>query len=124
MKLHARTPRQIAQSYWDAEAERDLDLMMSHYCDDAVLETPTGVLQGAGNIRTFYEPMFSEFPMLKVEIVRDITNGSWAAFEYDAVLTREDGSRLALQGCNIIKFRDDKFKYLRGYFDTAGLFPK
>ncbi len=115
------TPRQIAQSYWDAEMRRDTDAVLEHFHPDAVLETPNGVLRGRDEIRTFYAPMFEEYPTLAVRIVRDITNGDWAMLEYDAVLTRADGKVAPLQGCNVVNFRDEMFYYLRGYFDPSAL---
>lgn len=121
MMLSTSTPRQVAESYWQAEARRDLDAVMEHFHPDAVLEVPDGKLMGRATIRTFYEPMFEQYPNLEIRIARDITNGEWAALEYDAVLIDADGGRTPLQGCNIVRVVNGQFTYLRGYFDPSQL---
>lgn len=46
----------------EAFAKGDLDVLMSDYCEDAVLVTPDGILRGRGEIETFFEELLANFP--------------------------------------------------------------
>ena len=45
----------------EAFAKGDLDVLMSDYCEDAVLITPDGILRGGGEIETFFEELLANF---------------------------------------------------------------
>lgn len=63
--MFTRTIRPIEETllrHVQAFAEGDLDALMSDYCDDAVLITRDGVLQGSEEIRTFFEKFLAELP--------------------------------------------------------------
>ena len=47
------TPRQIAESYWKAECERDTAKVLSHYNEDATFCPPGQCLNGHAEIATF-----------------------------------------------------------------------
>jgi ketosteroid isomerase-like protein len=113
------THLQVARAYWDAEERRDLDAVMGYYHDDASLVVPGATLRGKAEIRTYYEPGLEAFPGLEVRIKRDIVNGEWALFEYEAVFTDAEGKRTPFEGCNVVQIVDGKYTYVRGYFDPT-----
>jgi steroid delta-isomerase len=113
------TPREVGESYWRAEARRDIEGVLSHFHGDAVFHPVAGPLVGHDQIRTFYEGMGDEFPGLEVEVVRDITAGDEAALEWAAVLIDREGKRFPIYGVNLVQIRDGKFTHVRAYFDPT-----
>ena len=114
-----KTPREIGEAYWRAEAARDVDAIMKFYASDAVFQLPTETLRGHDEIRPFYEESGKTFPGLVIDVVDDITNGNRAALEWDAVLTDEEGESLSLRGVNLVEIEDDRFVNVKVYFDPS-----
>jgi steroid delta-isomerase-like uncharacterized protein len=55
--------REVAQSYFDAIARRDLGAMVSHYSPELVVDMlGQGVLRGPGEMRGFFEALFAAIP--------------------------------------------------------------
>lgn len=117
----SKSPREVAESYWDVECQRDLDAILAHYHEDAVMQPPGQVLRGHNEIRTFYEDSISRFPILEVEIVHEVRNGDEAALEWSAAVTDHQGNRYPFTGVNIIKVEDGKFRSVHAYFDLSVL---
>lgn len=114
------TPRQVAESYWSAECDRDLEATLDHYHDDAVVHPPSGPpYEGRDQIAEFYVDEMRDYPGLEVEIVHEVRDGDEAALEWEGVLTDHDGVRHSFRGVNIVKVRDGKFEWVRAYFDPA-----
>jgi len=113
------TPREVGESYWRAEARRDVEGVLSHFHSDAVFHPVTGHLVGHDQIRTFYEGMGDDFPGLEVTVVRDITSGDEAALEWAAVLIDPAGNRFPIYGVNLVRIRDGKFTHVRAYYDPT-----
>ena len=113
------TPRQIAESYWKAECERDTARVLSHYNEDATFCPPGQCLNGHAEIATFYDASGKDFPGLEVEIVNEFTVGDQAALEWHAILTNTKGEKFEIDGVNIIKIRDGKFQWVHAYFDPT-----
>ncbi len=44
-----------------AFAERDMDTLMSDYCENTVLLTPEGVIRGSEEVRAFFEAFLADF---------------------------------------------------------------
>jgi ketosteroid isomerase-like protein len=118
------TPRRIAESYWKAECERDLEKILRHYHSDAIFCPPGQILSGHKEIGTFYSASGSDFPGLEVEITNDFTVGDQAALEWTAELTSTTGEEFTIKGVNIIKVRDGKFEWVHAYFDPTVLQSK
>ncbi len=119
-----KSPREIAESYWKAECERDTEKVLSHYNTDATFCPPGQVLVGHEQIRTFYDGSGADFPGLEVEITHELTVGDQAALEWTALLTSTQGEKFTIKGVNIIKVRDGKFDWVHAYFDPTVLQTK
>ncbi len=113
------TPREVGESYWRAEARRDVEGVLSHFHSDAVFHPVTGPSVGHDEIRTFYEGMGDDFPGLEVTLVRDITAGDEAALEWAAVLIDRAGNRFPIYGVNLGRIRDGKFTHVLVYYDPT-----
>jgi len=118
------TPRQIAESYWKAEGERDLEKILSHYHPDATFCPPGQILKGHTEIGTFYSASGADFPGLEVVITNDFAVDDQAALEWTAKLTSAAGEEFTIKGINIIKVRDGKFEWVHAYFDPTVLQSK
>lgn len=118
------TAREIAESYWKAECERNTEKVLEHYNTDAIFRPPGQVLIGHEQIRTFYDASGADFPGLEVEITNDFNVGNEAALEWIATLTSTTGEKFTVKGVNIIKIRDNKFEWVHAYFDPTALQSK
>lgn len=115
-----QTPREVAESYWAAECARDLQAVLDHYHTDAVVYPPDGQpLRGHDEISTFYADELDDYPGLEVTIVHEVSNGSEASLEWEAVLVDKAGRRHPFRGVNVVLVRDGKFDSVRAYFDPA-----
>lgn len=115
------TPRQLAESYWKAEESRDIARILAHYHADAVFCPPGQRLVGHDQIRTFYEDSAAGYPGLEVEIVREISSGDTAAFEWSAVLVDHQGVRHPLHGANMVWLENGKYREVHAFFDPHEL---
>lgn len=115
------SPREVAQSYWAAEIERNVEKVMAHYHRNAVFVPNGQVLVGHDQIRTFYDESCRRFPILEVEIVRDLRLDRQGVIEWSAALTDYSGRRMAFVGVNIVEIEAGRFREVRAYFDTSTL---
>lgn len=114
------TPREVAESYWRAECERDLKATLEHYHEDAIVYPPSAPpFEGRDEIANFYVDEMRDYPGLEVDIVHEVRDGDEAALEWEAVLIDHDGDRHEFRGVNIVKVRDGKFVWVRAYFDPS-----
>jgi ketosteroid isomerase-like protein len=116
--------REIAESYWAAECERDVAKVLSHYQPDAIFCPPGQTLKGHAEIATFYESSGRDFPGLKVRITNDFSVGDQATLEWIANLTSVSGEEFEIKGVNVIKVRYEKFEWVHAYFDPTVLQSK
>lgn len=110
----------VTASYWRAECARDLEGVLCHYDEDAVLSTPGGWYIGRAEIAQFYIASFEAFPKLSLDIVGGLSNGDHAALEWQAVLTRLDGSEKPLCGVNVVQTNGKVMIEVHTFFDPTG----
>lgn len=113
--------RDVAESYWRAECERDIEGILSHYAVDGHFVAPGWDLHGHDEIRQYYEDSARRFPGLEVTVVSDFADGDVGAVEWDAVLIDVLGVRHRITGVNLITLRGGQFAEVRAYFDTSHL---
>jgi uncharacterized protein (TIGR02246 family) len=112
---------QVARSYWEAEAARDIARVMEHYNDDATFSAPGCELQGKDQIVQFYVDSVARFPGLAVEVGHITGGGDTAAIEWRATFTKPSGGTAHLRGINVIETANGKFQHVRVYYDPAEL---
>lgn len=113
------TPREVSESYWRAEAERNVEKVGLHYHADAVFMPPGERLVGWENISKWYEATYRKLQKVKVDIVHVITQGNEASVEFQATLTNDMGKVLRPIGVNIVRVEGGKFREVRAYFDSS-----
>jgi uncharacterized protein (TIGR02246 family) len=113
--------RAVAESYWAAEIERNVDKVLAHYNPDAVFIPNGQKLTGLAEIRTFYTESCRKYPVLEVEIVRASGDAATVALEWSAAVTDHTGRRLPFVGVNLVKVENGRFREVRAYFDTSPL---
>lgn len=113
------TPRQVAESYWRAEAERNVEKVGQHYHADAIFMPPGERLVGWDSIRKWYEATYRKLHRVKVDIVHEITQGNEASLEWQATLTTDTGAVITPVGVNIVRVEAGKFREVRAYFDSS-----
>jgi ketosteroid isomerase-like protein len=112
------TPREVSESYWDAECRRDIDAVLAHYLPDATYEDASGLRRGHAEVRRAYEESATAYPGLEVRIVREFTfDATTGALEFDAVLVDATGRRARVRGVNVVVVRDGRFASVRSYED-------
>lgn len=113
---------EIARSYWDAEAGRDIDRVLEHFAENAVWIGPGLELHGHEEIKRYYLPSFERFPLLEVDVVQVFGSDDHAALEWSAAFrTHEAADPVPLRGVNLMRGDGQHITELRAYFDTAGL---
>jgi ketosteroid isomerase-like protein len=112
------SPADVMRSYWGAECQRDLDGVLRHYAPDALLRDPAGVYRGRAEIARYYADSMREFPGLEITIVDEIISGSRGAFEFEARLTRADGTEAVVRGLSLVSVRDGVLEYMHCYEDA------
>ena len=112
-------PVVVSQSYWEAEMQRDLDLIVSHFSTDAVFYTPERTWTGIDEIRERYSRMIEEFPILTLTTGWVLSEGERAAIEWHASLTDTLGRSTLLAGVNLVHVAGGKFRSIRCYFGPS-----
>ncbi len=109
MSTPARSVRSLAESYWAAEAQRDVDAVMAHYHSDATYQDAGGRRHGAAEIRAFYAGSVSDYPGLRVDILGEHPAPEGAALEFEAILTDHAGRDWVIRGVNVFQVDGDRF---------------
>jgi len=115
------TVRSLAESYWAAEARRDIDAVMAHYHPDATYEDGGGRRDGDGEIRDFYVASAGMYPTLEVDIVREYVAAEGSAMEFVATLWDQAGRAWVIRGVNVFLVSDGRFTSVRSYEDAPAL---
>jgi uncharacterized protein (TIGR02246 family) len=113
------TKLELIQTYWQAEHDKDLEAVLSHYAREAEIITPGGASQGRAEIADFYLEVFASYQEVRVIIQRTFENEDGIAAEYDCELVSHEGQTRMARGCNAFTIRDDKIVSLRCYYDPA-----
>ena len=118
MAIEPVTVRSLAESYWAAEARRDIDAVMAHYHPDATYQDGGGRCEGEREIRDFYVASVEMYPTLEVDIVREYAAGEGSAMEFVATLWDKAGRAWVIRGVNVFLVRDGRFTSVRSYEDA------
>lgn len=110
---------EVVKSYWKAEGDKNLPVIMSHFAEDANFDSPTMKLEGKVNIEVFYKGMVDSFRSIKVFPTHWIEQGEEIAVEYDCELVRNSGEKRFAKGFNLFKIRNGIIQGLHCYFNPA-----
>lgn len=117
---------EVARSYFEAVAARDIDAMASHYAPGG-----GGPIHGLvdlkvdENYREWFGNLFRAFPDWTFEVLNLIAEGDKAAVEWRARATfngtarfegmEPNGAQLDVQGCDVVTVKDGKIQRIDAY---------
>jgi ketosteroid isomerase-like protein len=94
--------------------QHDLEGIMVHFADDAVLEGPRGAdkwgtrFVGDEQIREAFAARFSGIPDVRYQEDEHFVDGDRGASEWTLSGTTTDGTRIELRGCDLWTLRDGR----------------
>jgi uncharacterized protein (TIGR02246 family) len=116
------SPRQITESYFDAENRRDLDAILGHFAEDVRFVTPEGhALTGRDALRPFYAANIAGLPTLHVQLVDALGQGDRAALEWRADGNTPDGQPVHMHGTNVVSISNGRFGEFHAYWCTRAV---
>lgn len=116
-----KTIEQIARAYWEAEASRDIDRVVSMFTPDAEWRSATSRRKGHAEIREYYAASAAQFPGLTITAGRVYGNDSEAALEWHAVFTDRGGRSYPLSGVSLCRREGELIASLTHYYDPMPL---
>jgi steroid delta-isomerase-like uncharacterized protein len=120
------------KEYYDAWSGTDMDLIMSYYAEDVVLQTPGALMEGKEAVREqFARPFTTAFPGNR-HVVKNMIRGTGVVtveFTFEAKHTgpftghEATGNRIKLPGCGVYEYDSAKRQITSGriYFDVGTL---
>jgi steroid delta-isomerase-like uncharacterized protein len=112
---------QLLDRFADAWNRHDLDALMSMMTDDCVFEASAGPhangqrSEGTQAVRAAYAAVFEAFPDAHWASPRHFIAGNRAASEWTFTGTRQDGTRVEVNGCDLFTLRDGKIAIKNSY---------
>ena len=122
--------KQVATSYFQAVADRDLDAMMEHWEPGGI-----GYIHGVADLRApegyrqWFGGMFRAMPDFKMEIVDLVAYGDKAAVRWHATGTFNGpgkfegldatGARVDMEGCDLLTIREGLIRENRAYMNAT-----
>ena len=100
----------------------DLDLIMRHFAEDAVFESPRGPdpwgtrFVGAVAVREAFASRFAGIPDVRYRDDEHFVDGDRAASEWTLSGTTMDGQRIEVRGCDLWVIRDGKIARKDSYW--------
>lgn len=125
-----RTAGEVAESYFEAVANRDIEAMLEHWDPDG-----GGYIYGVVDVRVpetyrgWFTDMFKAFPDWKFEVLDIVAEGEKAAVRWRASGTftgpvnfegmAPNGARVEAEGCDVLTIRDGKIVSNYAYMNGA-----
>ena len=110
----------LLDRFADAWNRHDLDALMSMMTDDCVFEASAGPhVDGQRSegpaVRAAYAAVFATFPDAHWANARHFIAGDRGVSEWTFTGTRNDGTRVEVNGCDLFTFRDGKIAVKNSY---------
>jgi len=125
-----RTAGEVAESYFEAVANRDIERMLEHWHPDG-----GGYIHGLIDVvvpdtyRGWFADMFKAFPDWRFEVLDIIAGGDQAAVRWRATGTftgpvrfegmEPNGAHVEVEGCDVLTVRDGKLVSNCAYMNGA-----
>ena len=112
---------EVLQAFADAWNRHDVDALMSFMTDDCVFESSAGPdvcgtrYVGSEAVRAGFAEVWAVFPDAHWGTARHLVFGDRAVSEWTFTGTRADGSRVEVQGCDLLTLRDGKILLKNSY---------
>ena len=111
----------LLDAFAEAWNAHDLDSLMSCMTDDCVFEASTGPdvcgkrSAGREEVRAAFTRVFADFPDAQWLDARHFAAGDRGVSEWTFAATRADGTKIEVNGCDLLTFRDDKIAVKNSY---------
>ena len=111
----------LLDRFADAWNRHDLDALMSMMTDDCVFEASAGPQvdgqrsEGTEAVRAAFAAVFDAFPDAQWRNPRHFIAGHRGVSEWTFTGTRTDGTRVEVNGCDLLTFRDGKISVKNSY---------
>lgn len=125
--MAARTPEEVARSYFAAAAAGDVDAMAAHWSPDGVDElTSIGILRGPEEVRRYFSDLFAALPDNELVVERITADDRVAAVQWRSTGTHSGGLLngveptgrvLELRACDCLEVEDDLIVRNTAYMD-------
>lgn len=112
---------QLLEEFGEAFNRHDLDALMSMMTDDPVFEASAGPdvdgerHEGRHAVRAAFEAVFAQFPDAHWGNARHFVDGDRGVSEWTFTGTRQDDTRVEVNGCDLFTFRDGKIEIKNSY---------
>jgi predicted ester cyclase len=124
------SPEEVARSYFDRVAARDVPGMMDHWKPGGVGDIHgVAVLTAPGTYSEWFGNLFAAFPDFRFEVLEVVADDTKAAvrwratgsFTGDATFEglRANGAELAVEGFDLLTVEDDKIVSNEAYMNAA-----
>ena len=114
------TARAVSESYFAAESRRDIQAVLAHFSEDAVIVHPDGRRsEGLAAIQDFYTAVLERLQSVEVRLVDLVGDAERAGVEWEAGVVDAGGERHTLRGVNLVTVCAGRFTTLHAYFGEA-----
>ncbi len=115
-----RSAAEVAKSYFEAVAARDIDAMLEHWHPDGegYIHGMVDEIRIPDTYRGWFADMFEAFPDWRFEVLDIVAEGEQAAVRWRATATfsgsksfegmAPNGARVETEGCDVLTVRDGK----------------
>ena len=112
---------QMLDAFADAWNRHDADALMSFMSEDCVFESSAGPdvwgtrYAGREAVRAGFVDVWTTYPDAHWGNARHFVQGDRGVSEWTFTGTRQDGTRVEVQGCDLFTFRDGKITLKNSY---------
>ena len=112
---------EMLQAFAEAWNRHDVDALMSFMTEDCVFEASAGSdvcgtrYVGRESVRAGFAEVWATFPDAQWANARHFVREEWGVSEWTFTGTREDGTRVEVNGCDLFTFRGDRIHLKNSY---------
>ena len=109
-----RALERLLQAFADAWNRHDLDAIMSMMTEDGAFEASAGKdvngerHEGQQAVRAAFAEVFAQYPDARWDNARHFVTGDRGVSEWTFTGTRDAGTRVEVNGCDLLTFRNGK----------------
>ena len=119
----------LLEEFGDAFNRHDADALMSMMTDDPVFEASAGAEvngerhEGRQAVRGAFEAVFAQYPDAQWRDARHFVAGNRGVSEWTFTGTRQDGTRVEVNGCDLFLLREGKIAVKNSYRKNRTMRP-
>lgn len=120
----------LLDGFANAFNAHDVDRIMSYMTDDCVFEASAGPdvdgekFIGKEAVKKAFEDVFKTYPDAHWSNARHFISGERAVSEWTFTGTKQDGSKVEVNGCDLFTFRDGKIAIKNSFRKNRPAIPK